>query len=676
MLRRSLRFIRAGWIATLLVLLASSAPSWASTYNLSYDELGRLVGVVDSGGNTAAYNYDALGNIVSIVRGSGAVSIVSFSPQSGPVGANVTISGYGFSATAGQNSVAFNGTAATVVSATTSQLVVTVPAGATNGPISVASPAGSATSTSSFSVVSGQTPTITSFSPTIGSPGTPVTVTGTNFQTVAGENNLTLNGRSARVTAATVTTLGLTVPTLSSSGRFTVTTFYGQATNNQDFFVTPGTHVPADVGVTGRMTIGSAQTVTLGTSHQIGMILFDGTTGQRTSVQVSSSSFATCSAGVIQILNTDGSVAGSANLCNGSFVAPVTLPKTASYTILVSPYGTDTGSVSFTLSNVPPDPTATITVGGSSVTLGTTTAGQKMKLFFSGTAGQRVSLLTTSSNFPNCYWGTVALIKPDGTQLTASNLCSGAYIDALILPATGTYTIAVNPTGTDIGTGTFTLYSVPPDPSATITIGGPSVTLGTTTPGQNMSLTFSGTAGQRVSLLTTNSSFTNCYWGTVALIKPDGTQLTNSNLCSGAYIDALILPATGTYTIAVNPSGADIGTATFTLYSVPPDPSATITIGGPSVTLGTTTPGQNMSLTFSGTAGQSVSLLTTNSSFPNCYWGTVALIKPDGTQLASSNLCSNAAINMISLPLTGTYTIAVNPSGSDTGSATFTLSGQ
>ena len=33
-----------------------------------YDELGRLVGVVDGQGNAAVYNYDAVGNLLSIQR--------------------------------------------------------------------------------------------------------------------------------------------------------------------------------------------------------------------------------------------------------------------------------------------------------------------------------------------------------------------------------------------------------------------------------------------------------------------------------------------------------------------------------------------------------------------------------------------------------------------------------
>jgi YD repeat-containing protein len=124
-----------------------------SVISYFYDELGRLIGVSDSQGNTATYNYDAAGNLLSIsVNPTSQVSVVGFDPVHGPVGTSVTVSGTGFSSTANQNTVTFNGTAATVVSATSTQLVVTVPTGATTGTIRIVTSGGSATSSSSFTI--------------------------------------------------------------------------------------------------------------------------------------------------------------------------------------------------------------------------------------------------------------------------------------------------------------------------------------------------------------------------------------------------------------------------------------------------------------------------------------------------------------------------------------------
>jgi hypothetical protein len=67
----------------------------------------------------------------------GAQTIISFTPQSGPVGTEVTITGTGFAAAAADNKVYFGALTAGITSASTNQLVVTVPAGAAEGWISV-----------------------------------------------------------------------------------------------------------------------------------------------------------------------------------------------------------------------------------------------------------------------------------------------------------------------------------------------------------------------------------------------------------------------------------------------------------------------------------------------------------------------------------------------------------
>jgi len=126
--------------------------------NYVYDTLGRLVAVIDQQGDVARYNYDAVGNLLSIERVnvsglSGAVAISLVTPNTGKVGTTVTIFGKGFSATASQNAVAFNGTSATVTEAAPNRLVTMVPAGATTGFITLTAPLGNATSPTAFTVV-------------------------------------------------------------------------------------------------------------------------------------------------------------------------------------------------------------------------------------------------------------------------------------------------------------------------------------------------------------------------------------------------------------------------------------------------------------------------------------------------------------------------------------------
>ena len=211
------------------------------------------------------------------------------------------------------------------------------------------------------------------------------------------------------------------------------------------------------------------------------------------------------------------------------------------------------------------------------------------------------------------------------------------------------------------------------DVTSAITIGGPAVTVTTTVAGQNASLTFSGAAGQRISLYATGATFTGCYAYNVSILNPDGTALVNNaGSCSATYFsDTLTLPASGTYTIVVNPGGTTTGSITLQLYAVPADSAGSITIGGPAVTVTTTVPGQNASLTFSGTAGQQATVHATGNTM-GCE--TTSLLKPDGSALTSVYSCS-ASSNLVTqtLPTTGSYSISIDPSGTNIGSISISV---
>jgi hypothetical protein len=152
-----------------LLLIAGAA---TADIRYVYDELGRLRAVIDPSqtDGTAIYAYDAVGNITSITRQPATqVAIIEFRPKRGPVGTTVTLQGTGFSATPGSNAVTFNGTAATVTTASPGELVVTVPSGATTGTIGVTAPGGSGAGPEAFTVTADSgVPTITGFTPTVG----------------------------------------------------------------------------------------------------------------------------------------------------------------------------------------------------------------------------------------------------------------------------------------------------------------------------------------------------------------------------------------------------------------------------------------------------------------------------------------------------------------------------
>ena len=624
-----------------------------------YDEVGRLVAVVDPAGDTVTYTYDAVGNLLSISRGSSSqLSILEFSPNKAPVGSPVTIYGTAFSPTPSENTVKFNGTVATVTSSTATQILTSVPAGATTGPISVTTSAGTVNSSTPFTVGS-DAPVINSFTPTIGSAGTTVTISGSNFESATSANRVEFNGTRSIVTVASPTSLTTTVPTGATSGRVSNTTPAGTGVSSDYFFIPPSAFTAADVEVFSQMAIGESKTVTITTANKVAMVLFDGLVGQRVSLRMTG---VTISSSTVSIRKPDGSIFGSDNVnTSGGFIDAQNLPVSGTYTILIDPSSTNTGSMTLNLYAVA-DLTGTITVSGPAVNVTTTIPGQNAQLTFAGTAGQRVSVFGSSS-FGAC-WG-LGIIKPDGTQLTNTFGCgSTIFIEPQTLPVTGNYVVLVDPSGAAMGQATVTLYNVI-DISGSISINGPAVPITADTPGQVARLTFAGSAGQRVSL-NGSSTFNGCW--NLGIYKPDGTQLTNTFGCgSNIFIEPQLLPESGSYTVVIDPHTSAIGGATVSLYEVT-DVTGSITIDGPSVLVTLPTPGQQGRLSFDGTAGQRVSA-NGASSFTGCW--NLGIYKPDGTQLTNTFGCgSNIFIEPQTLPITGTYTLLVDPHTSATGQVT------
>ncbi|MES1244716.1 MAG: IPT/TIG domain-containing protein [Acidobacteriota bacterium] len=538
-----------------------------TNFVFAYDEAGRLIGMADAAGNTATYTYDAVGNILSIARGSAAVSILAFSPKSGPVGTNVTILGAGFSATAAQNAVTFNGAPAAVVTAAPNQLVVVVPGAATTGPIRVTSPTGSAVTATSFTVGPNNAPSISGFTPTIGTVGSTVTITGTNFEPAAGNNRVSFNGNLGVASSATATSLGVVVSSTTTSGPITVSTPNGRATSTGDFFVSPSPYTAADVAVTGRMAIGETRSLTVSQANKIGLVAFSGSAGQRISLGVGlDSGFYYCPS--MSIRRPDGPyLVDSTFVCTG-FIDRQVLPVSGTYLITFDPSLTETGTATLTLYNVPPDATAGIVPGGSPVTVTTATPGQNLAVTFAGSAGQRISLgISVGTVGGSC--GYLSILRPDGSALVGAAIqCASGFIDLQVLPVSGTYRITFDPYGAATGAVTLTLYNVPPDATAGIVPGGPPVTVTTTIPGQNAVLTFAGSAGQRISLdISVGIAGGDC--GYFSILQPDGSEFFRFVECATGFIDLPALPVSGTYRIVFDPMGTATGTATLTLHAAP-----------------------------------------------------------------------------------------------------------
>ena len=451
---------RSCWLLLMFSLTTLMLSAQSVSYN--YDELGRLVGVVDQSGNAARYTYDANGNVLSIARfSSNQVAILNFSPSSGPVGTSVTISGINFGTTLSDDLVSFNGVTASIVSASSNQIVAIVPSGATTGPINVGAPLGSATSSGPFSVVANGVgaPSIAGMTPAIGAPGDSIALSGSNFGVTASTNLVSINGKAAAVIPpVSVSALGFTVPTGVGSGPVNLLTPYGSSTSSTDLYIPPSPYTASQVSVAQRVTSNIPAVVTIPTSGHIGMLTFSGTAGQQASVTLSGSSFPSpcnyCDTLAVSILKPDGTTLGSTTVqynSSAGYIDSVTLPVSGTYTVLFNPQGTATGSVTatvFLFKDVRGTIPSNSTTPGASATATSTVPGQNVLLTFSGTAGQQASLTLNGSSFPSpcryCDTLAVSILKPDGTTLGSTSVqynSSVDYIDSVTLPVSGTYTV-------------------------------------------------------------------------------------------------------------------------------------------------------------------------------------------------------------------------------------------
>jgi hypothetical protein len=414
----------------------ASPTSWSTT---------SIVAPVPAGATT--------GNVVVTVAGvagNGApftVSphITSLSPNSGGVGAAVTITGTTFGTT--QGTVQFNGTTGTPAAWGNTSITVPVPAGATSGNVTV-TVAGVTSNGATFTVL--PTPSITSLSPTSGAPGASVTVTGTNFGASQGSSAITFNGTAATATSWSATRIVAVVPTGASTGSVVVTVS-GVASNGVSFVV------------------GSAPAITsvAPTSGPVG-----------TSVTVNGANFgATQGSGSVKF---NGTVASPTSWSNTSVVAPVPSGATTG-NIVVTASGAPSNGIAFTVLPTPSITSLSPTSGptGTSVTITGTN--------FGGTQGTSTVAFNGAAATPTS-WSATSIVVPVPQAGTIGNVIvtvSGVNSNGISFTVTPTIT-SLSPTSGGVGS------------SVTITGTGFGATQGTST------VTFNGTTATTTSWSTSS----------------------------------------------------------------------------------------------------------------------------------------------------------------------------
>ena len=628
---------------------------------------------------------------------TGLPSISGFSPTIGTPGTAVTITGANFDVTNANNRVKFNLPIARIGSSTATLISAFVPAAGTSGRISIATPLGQAVSTGDFFV-----------------PPTPYTASD-----VAVTSRMVL-GESKTVTISTANKIGLIVFD-GSAGQSISLNITGVTVSDCDLFIkkpdgatlvstyantsgafidatalpTTGTYtilVDPRFASTGSLTLslynivdlsgtisigGPPVSVAIPTPGQNGRLTFSGSAGQRVALQASG---VTIFIGGMIVFNPDNSVASSSGLLSNPGdpthvnFTDWTLAATGTYTVFINPDANYTGSLTLTLYEPPADVSGTITPGFS-VNQSIGTPGQRARLTFNGTAGQRVSVRTTIVPSSFNVDVLITILNPDGSAFanSGSRWWTG-FLDTQVLPATGTFTILLDPGSAVTGTLTTTLYDVPPDASSTGTLNGPTVNLSISTPGQNAHLTFNATTGQKVAIQT-NSGLPNFWWDNglrMSVKAPDGQFIISLAAVSpGTRVDTITVPLTGTYTVDYEGTDYATGGISVNLSIVPPDINGSIVINGTAVTVTTTAPTQNAALTFTGNAGQRVSL---NISSVTITSSIVSITSPASQTLVSVTVgTAGSFIEPVTLPTAGTYTILIDPQDQYTGSMTLTL---
>ncbi|GAA3632264.1 YCF48-related protein [Flavivirga jejuensis] len=153
------------------------------------------------------------------------LTITSINPPAANRGDTVTISGVDFGDTIDDNTILFGTEAATIVSASSTEIEVIVPENISVGPITVTLTVASINqeTTVDFEVTDIVAVTVTSYNPPAESIGAEITIFGTNFSEVISENQVSFNGVDATISVATSNALTVIVPDGATTGPISVT---------------------------------------------------------------------------------------------------------------------------------------------------------------------------------------------------------------------------------------------------------------------------------------------------------------------------------------------------------------------------------------------------------------------------------------------------------------------
>lgn len=291
------------------------------------------------------------------------------------------------------------------------------------------------------------------------------------------------------------------------------------------------------------------------------------------------------------------------------------------------------------------------------------------------TGWERLAVRLTGSTFGTSTSRVrVSVLPPDGTALVPATgfATAGVWLDARVAPATGTYTVLVDPQGAAVGEVTVEALLVPADVTASTTPG-VATSVATTVPGQNAAVTFPGAAGRSVAVALSGVTLASSAAASVRLLAPDGSTLVaaTSVPAAGVFLDAVTLPVDGTYTVAVDPAGAQTGAVDVTVHDVPTGATVPVATDGTPVLVAASVPGQNPVASFEHTGGRVVVDLSASTFGASTSSARVSVLAPDGSTLVAPVRFGTAGtfLDARDVPA-GQVRVVVDPAGALVGGVT------
>ena len=368
------------------------------------------------------------------------------------------------------------------------------------------------------------------------------------------------------------------------------------------------------------------------------------------------------------------------------YLESLPLPQDGPVQVWVDPEATATGTARL-VAYEPQDTTGVLAPEGSPTTITVGQAGAVARYTFQGTAGDPFALDVPTVNLTGSAQAEpvgIAVYGPDGS-FTGTDVLTGQQMwfevpgstsssGVPVLPSTGTYTVEVDPHGDS--TGTVVVTRTRPKIITSAIRSGQRQTF-TFARGDVRRLTFAGKAGQRPVLQFSGQTLTTG----VRLVDPAGQpagELSQSSDLRFGEFDPL--PATGTWTLAIDPPGASTGTLT-ARFDLVTDPVRTAAPGDPVRTSWTV--GQNPTFKVKVKKGERVAVDVRSADNLSLSGAVSVAIRAPGLDFVAGGVIGTPESyqppppiwieGQLTAPADDTWTVVVDPIMGTTGSVTFVV---